>query len=155
MQLDDRQQARSKHLYSPHASLSIQTGWSQTVAHAGGNVWVFGSTQGDAPAETLFKLDPESLSLTDQLQPTNGSPLALVVSGDQLWFFHDGLRALDASTGQQDIDPLDLPEECCSALTPDGAGGVWVLSASHAQPGAWHVDAAGVMTASPTQTSTV
>ncbi|MGZ4132227.1 MAG: hypothetical protein ACXVWF_04200, partial [Actinomycetota bacterium] len=135
--------------YAVLTSTSIPMGWSQTVVHAGGHVWVLGRTQGDGPAETLFEIDPQTLSIVDQSQPGAKESLYLGVSGDRLWFFHDGLRALDASTGQQVVGPLDLPEQCCSAsaLTPDGIGGVWVFgtAASHDQAGVWHVDAAGTI----------
>jgi hypothetical protein len=129
--------------YSVLASVQLATTWSQTIAHAGGHVWVFGSTQGDAPAETLFELDPETLALTDELQPTDGSAFFLTTSGDRIWFNHQGLRALDASTGEQAVGSLAPINECCAALTGDGTGGVWVLDPSGSRPGLWHSDAGG------------
>jgi hypothetical protein len=133
--------------YATLQTARLQTSWSQTIAHAGGHVWVFGSTQGDAPAETLFELDPGTLALTDTLQPTQGRSFFLTASGDRIWFQDGALRALDAFTGQEDVGPLGHVNDCCAALTPDGAGGVWVVDPSGAHPGLWHVDSAGVIDA--------
>jgi hypothetical protein len=132
--------------YAVLQTTRLETSWSQTIAVAGGHVWVFGSTQGDAPAETLFELDPQTLATIDTIQPTGGSSFFLAVSGDRIWFHHNGLQALDASTGQHDIGPMGQPvDDCCAALTPDEVGGVWVLDPSGASPGLWHVDADGVI----------
>jgi hypothetical protein len=62
-----------------------------------------------------------------------------------LWFFDDGLRALDATTGEQVAGPLDLPDSCCAGLVADHEGGVWVVSAGGGAKatGAWHVDRDG------------
>jgi hypothetical protein len=132
--------------YAVLQTTRLETSWSQTIAVAGGHVWVFGSTQGDAPAETLFELDPQTLATIDTLQPTGGVSFFLTTSADRIWFHYNGLQALDASTGQHDIGPVGQPvNDCCAALTPDGLGGVWVLDPSGASPGLWHVDADGVI----------
>jgi hypothetical protein len=129
--------------YSVLASVRLATSWSQTIAHLGGHVWVFGTTQGDAPAETLFELDPMTLALSDEIQPTGGSGFFMTTSGDRIWFSHQGLRALDASTGEQAAGPLARIDEFPAALTGDGTGGVWVLDPSGSRPGLWHADAVG------------
>ena len=124
----------------------IQSDWSQTVAAAGGQIWVLGSTEGDAPPETLFQIDPATDRIIGRSQPAEGGAFFLVASADRLWYLSDGLRALDGATGQQIAGPIDLPEGGCCELTPDGSGGVWLLSAGKdMKPGLWHADQAGVV----------
>ena len=132
--------------------VEVPATWSQNVFVAGGWVYVLGNTddRNGAPAETLFQIDPESLDIIAQFQPADGAALFMSASSDRLWFFHGGLRALDATTGAELIGPLDAPERCCSGLIADGDGGVWVVSASGRadETGVWHVDRDGHIDAS-------
>lgn len=138
---------------------AIPANWSNTVAGAGGWIWVLGNTDNSdgAPPGTLFRIDPASGRVLDQFDPAGGESFFLSVSGDRLWFFKgDGLYALDASTGSEALGPLQLevlgpiqiPGQCCSELVSDGTGGVWVIGATGHGPGAkgvWHVSADGVV----------
>lgn len=138
---------------------TIPANWSNTVAGAGGWIWVLGNTDDSdgAPPGTLFRIDPASGTVVDQFDPAGGESFFLSVSGDRLWFFKDdGLYALDASTGREVVGPIQLevvgpiqiPGQCCSRLVSDGTGGVWVISATGDGPGAkgvWHVSADGIV----------
>jgi hypothetical protein len=131
------------------ATTDIPATWSQSVAESGGSVWISGNTDDSngAPPETLFQVDPTTYEIVGRSQPADGQAFTLVASGDRLWFDHGGLRALDGTTGEEVVGPLDLPAGCCSSLTPDGVGGVWVLGTEAAgeRAGLWHVDLNGVV----------
>jgi dipeptidyl aminopeptidase/acylaminoacyl peptidase len=138
---------------------AIPANWSNTVAGAGGWIWVLGNTDDSdgAPPGTLFRIDPASGAVVDQFDPAGGESFFLSVSGDRLWFFlTDGLHALDASTGRQVVEPLQLdvvgpiqtPGQFRSELVSDRTGGVWVIGATGQGPGAkgvWHVSADGIV----------
>lgn len=132
-------------------TIEIPATWSQSVFVAGGWVYVLGNTDDSngAPPETLFKIDPSTRDIVAQTQPAGGSELFMSVSLDRLWFFDDGLRALDAATGHQVVGPLDLPDRCCAGLVADGDGGVWVISTSGEEiaTGVWHLDRDGQIVA--------
>ena len=129
------------------ATTDIPAEWSQTVVGSGGSIWVPGNTDNSngAPPETLFQIDPGTNNIVGRTQVADGKAFFIVGSADRLWFYNGGLRALDATTGQEIIGPLHLPENCCSALTSDGVGGVWVLTTtlSASRGGIWHIDADG------------
>jgi hypothetical protein len=125
---------------------SVPAFWANTVASAGGSLWVLGSTNGDGPPETLFRIDPASGSILEQYSLNDGENFAIEVSGDRIWYFaRGGLRAIDATTGQEIIGPLSLPDVCCAGLIADGAGGAWVVNGteSKADQGVWHVNREG------------
>jgi hypothetical protein len=146
-------------------TMTLPSTWSNTIVSAGSNVWVSGNTddKNGAPPETLFKLDISGdLVATDEgkvtlseSQPADGDAFVLVPSGNRLWFEHNGLRALDATTGAEVVGPLALPGflaeptpgGCCSEVTSDGTGGVWAMgTTTDGEPrGLWHVDQNGVV----------
>lgn len=133
------------------ATTEVPASWSQNVFAAGGWIYVWGSTGGTAPAETLFKVDPATAKIVDSTQPGDGNEFSIVASGDRIWFFHNGLRALDGATGEQVVGPLrDFSVDwCCSGLIADGRGGVWVTSKEKDEPASlWHLDLNGHVTAS-------
>jgi hypothetical protein len=132
------------------ARIDIPANWSNTVVGSGGWIWVLGNTddRDGAPPESLFQIDPTTDRLLGRSEPADGQSFFLEASADRLWFFHDGLRALDGATGTQVVGPMDLPEGCCAGLVSDGAGGVWVSSGSGngaRDLGVWHVTRDGTI----------
>jgi Tol biopolymer transport system component len=130
------------------AAIEIPSNWSQSVFASGGWIWVLGNTDdtNGAPPETLFKIDPSTNQVVGRSDPANGNEIFVAPSGDRIWFSNQGLRALDASTGQQVVGPLDQSAVgCCSELVSDGVGGVWVVSVRGGveSTGVSHVDANG------------
>jgi glutamine cyclotransferase len=132
--------------------IDVAADWSNSVFAAGGWLWVLGDDpdrDDEAPPETLTKLDPGTGSVVGISQPTDGDAFFATPSADRIWFWHDGLRALDASTGQQIAGPIDVPSECCASELADGTGGVWVITNARSgradDAGIWHVNRDGVV----------
>jgi hypothetical protein len=112
---------------------TLAAGWSQTVFGAGGWIYVWASTRGTAPAETLFRIDPANGHVMGRSQPGGGAEFSLIPSDDRIWYFHEGLRALDAATGDEVIGPLDnysTDWAHAGSIVADGAGGVWAVEGS-------------------------
>jgi hypothetical protein len=129
--------------------IQIPAFWSQTVFGAGGWIWVFGSARGDAPAETLYRIDPSTNEIVDTFSPSGAYSFPVAPSGDVIWFAHDGLRALDAFSGEQIVGPIQLPVPYLAGLVPDGSGGVWVIGEPDVVgTGIWHLRADGRVDAS-------
>jgi hypothetical protein len=130
---------------------TIPASWANTVAAAGGALWVLGSTDdaNGAQPETLFRVDPTDGSILDRFSLAGGENFAIAPSADRIWFFaRGGLRALDATNGQEIVGPLSLPDVCCAGLVPDEVGGVWVVNGSggeDAERGVWHVGREGAI----------
>jgi WD40 repeat protein len=130
---------------------SIPANWSNNVSGAGGWIWVLGNTDDSdgAPPGTLFRIDPTTGDINDRFDPEPHNSFFLTVSRDRLWFFtSEGLHALDASTGSEVVEPLQLPAQCCSGLVADGSGGVWVISGTGSETerkGVWHVSSDGII----------
>lgn len=135
-------------------TVEVPTDWSQNVFASGGWLYVWGSTRGDAPAETLFKIDPSTAQIVDRSDPGGSgpdSPFAMTPSADRIWFFSGGVRALDGATGSQVVGPLEgfSEDQCCSSLIADGRGGVWVMKKQHDQSASVvHLDRDGNVVAS-------
>jgi hypothetical protein len=130
------------------SSIEIPADWSQTVFDAGGWIWVLGNTDNSdgAPPGTLFQIDPNSDQIVTRFEPAQGASFSMAPSGERLWFFHDGLRALDATAGDEVVGPVDLPSGYFSGgLVADRQGGVWVVSVQGGaeNTGVWHVDVTG------------
>lgn len=127
--------------------IEIPANWSNSVFAAGGWIWVLGNTDNSdgAPPESLFKIDPATGRIVERLEPADGDAISPTLSGDRIWFWHDGLRALDPSSGQEVVGPIDVPP---TRPFGDGVGGVWVISATldaTGDPGVWHVTADGLV----------
>jgi hypothetical protein len=133
------------------ATVELPIGWSQSVFEAGGSIWVLGNTddRNGAPAETLFRIDPETDTIVGRFEPAGGDPFFVTPSADLLWFFDGGLRAFDARSERLVVGPLPLPDRCCAGLVADGTGGVWVVSTGGGpvESGLWHVRPDGVVDA--------
>jgi hypothetical protein len=77
-------------------------------------------------------VDPSTAQVDGQIQ-LGGHDLADVEpSGNLIWYCHNGLRAIDATTGTEALGPVDgVPSdesyEYCAEIVADGDGGVWVL----------------------------
>lgn len=112
------------------ATTQVPASWSQNVFAAGGWVYVWAGEGGSDPGATLFRIDPDTAEIEDRVQPGRGTSFSIVPSGDRIWFFDEGLRALDAGTAAEVVGPLTSYSEafCCSLLVGDGTGGVWVMS---------------------------
>jgi hypothetical protein len=130
--------------------IDIGADWSNSVFGAGGWIWVLGDSPDNddsAPPETLFRIDPATGSIVDSSQPADGDAFFATASADRIWFWHQGLRALNATTGREVAGPVDLPDDCCASQLADGAGGVWIVTVGNnggsAMGGVWHVNRDG------------
>ncbi len=134
----------------PVTRIDVPADWSQTVFAAGGSIWVFGSTSGAAPAEALFRIDPATNLIAEVVELGGSDLFSAEPSGDRLWFYRGGLRAIDVRTGEEVLSPVrGLPAESLFRMVADGGGGVWVFGVSdQGEPGGvWHVNADGVVDA--------
>jgi hypothetical protein len=118
------------------------------VFGTGGWIWVLANTDDSngAPPETLFRINPATNEIVERFDPRGGDPVSVTASRDRIWFLDRGLRALDASTGEEVAGTVDPPGDyCCNKLVADGEGGVWVLNVRGGaeNTGAFHVDASG------------
>lgn len=129
--------------------------WSQTVFAAGGSVWVLGTdpdARGPVEVTMLYRLDPTTGQVVDQVPLTSSATFIPVVQGDTVWFRgEDGALRFDPVSGAFVGDPVQPAPGCCTgAFVSDGEGGVWVLSSPGAgvERSIWHIDASGTVVAS-------
>ena len=122
------------------------------MAGAGGWIWVHGGTPGappqGAPADTLFKIDPATNQIVDEI--TTGG--LAVFSGDVLLIGGEGTeggRLLDAATGDPLAEVASMPR--WDTLAADGHGGFWFVRAAAPEEEGngrmWHLDRGGVIDA--------
>jgi outer membrane protein assembly factor BamB len=121
--------------------------WGSTVFTMSGYVWVLATApnkRGPVEVNTLYKLDPESGVLVDEISVPE-SVWAPVIAGDTVWWRSDeGVQRLDPSTGLILSEPIRPVPGCCTGpFVGDGTGGAWVISSAGAGRAISHIDASG------------
>lgn len=123
--------------------------WSQTVFTAGGSIWVLGKSDalaGLGTQDVFLRIGETTNQLMGHAIIAEDGSLRAVPSGDLVWYESntDHLFALDATTGESVVGPLQVSAGCCG-LVGDGVGGVWAVASEGGgtATGVRHVDASG------------
>ena len=130
------------------ASIPLPAAWSQTIFASAGSIWVYGTSPGDhgpVYADTLYRIDPGSAELAETVDLGESSP-TIAADATAIWDrVGDKVLRIDPQGTGIKVPIGTLEERCCSLLSSDGAGGVWVLGRRGDRAVAMHVTAEGAV----------